>query len=169
MAASPPLLRPARPDDASALAAIYNHHILHGTGTFEEQPVAVEDMSRRWSAIAARGWPWLVAERQGAVIGYAYAGIFRDRSAYRFTGEDSIYIHPDHLGGGIGRTLLAALLPASAEAGFQRIIAVIGDSANTGSIRLHESAGFDHCGKLDAAGFKFGRYLDVVFMQRMIA
>ena len=109
-----------------------------------------------------------MAEKDGRVVGYAYTAQFRDRAAYRFAGEDSVYIHPDHMGAGIGRALLDALLPASAEAGFQRMFAVIGDSTNTGSIRLHERTGFDHCGKLDKAGFKFGRYLDVVFMQREI-
>ena len=161
-------IRPATPNDATAVAFIYGHHTLHGTGTFEEEAPSVAEMADRMAKISARGWPWLVAEKDGQIAGYAYTGQFRDRAAYRFCGEDSVYIHPDHMGGGIGRALLDALLVASAEAGFQRIIAVIGDSANTGSIRLHERAGFDHCGKLDKAGFKFGRYLDVVFMQREI-
>jgi L-amino acid N-acyltransferase YncA len=159
-------IRPARPADAAALAEIYSHHILHGTGTFEEEAIGGEDMATRLTGIQRRDWPWLVAEEQGAVAGYAYAGIFRDRSAYRFSAEDSVYIHPDHLGRGIGRALLDALLAESRAAGFERMYAVIGDSANIGSIRLHEKAGFAHCGRLDRAGFKFGRYLDVVFMQR---
>lgn len=125
-------------------------------------------MAERLAKVRARGWPWLVAERGGVVSGYAYTAQFRDRAAYRFAGEDSIYVHPDHMGAGVGRALLDALIPASAEAGFRRLFAVIGDSANLGSIRLHERAGFEHCGKLDEAGFKFGRHLDVVFMQRAI-
>ena len=163
-----PHIRPALPADAEAIAAIYGHHVLWGTGTFEETPPSVAEMADRLDKVQARGWPWLVAEQDGHVLGYAYAAQFRDRAAYRFAAEDSIYIHPDHMGVGIGKALLDALLPATAAAGFQRMFAVIGDSANTGSIRLHERTGFDYCGKLDKAGFKFGRYLDVVFMQREI-
>ncbi len=159
-------IRPAAAADVEAIAFIYGHHALHGTGTFEEDAPSVAEMADRLAKVQARGWPWLVAEKGGQIAGYAYAGQFRDRAAYRFCGETSIYVHPDHLGAGIGQALLDALLVASAESGFQRLIAVIGDSANTGSIRLHERAGFAHCGKLDKAGFKFGRYLDVVFMQR---
>jgi L-amino acid N-acyltransferase YncA len=161
-------IRPASPDDAAAIAAIYGHHVLNGTGTFEEDAPSVTEMAERLAYVQARGWPWLVAERDGLVIGYAYTAQFRDRAAYRFAGEDSIYVHPDHLGAGIGRALLDALIPASAEAGFQRLFAVIGDSANLGSIKLHERADFTPAGQLDKAGFKFGRYLDVVFMQRAI-
>jgi phosphinothricin acetyltransferase len=164
----PLCIRPAAPDDVDAITFIYGHHTLHGTGTFEEEAPLRAEMAERLARIQARGWPWRVAEKDGRVIGYAYTGQFRDRAAYRFAGEDSVYIHPDHLGAGVGTVLLDALLIASAEAGFQRLIAVIGDSANQGSIRVHERAGFAHCGKLDKAGFKFGRYLDVVFMQREI-
>jgi phosphinothricin acetyltransferase len=161
-------IRSASLDDIAAIAAIYAHHVVHGTGTFEEEPPSVADMTERFEKVQARGWPWLVAERAGAVIGYAYAAQFRDRAAYRFAGEDSIYVHPDHLGAGVGRALLDALLVASAAAGFQRLFAVIGDSENVGSIRLHAHAGFTPAGQLDKAGYKFGRYLDVVFMQRAI-
>jgi len=161
-------IRPATPEDVPAITAIYGHHVLHGTGTFEEEPPPVDEMRDRLAKVQGRGWPWLVAEQDGQVIGYAYTAQFRDRAAYRFAGEDSIYIHPDHMGAGVGRVLLDSLLPASAAAGFQRIFAVIGDSDNLGSIRLHERCGFEHCGKLDKAGFKFSRYLDVVFMQREI-
>jgi len=161
-------IRPATPEDAAAIADIYGHHVLHGTGTFEEEPPPVAEMADRLAKVQARGWPWLVAEQEGRVIGYAYAAQFRDRAAYRFAAEDSIYIDPDHMGAGVGRALLDALLVASAEAGFERMFAVIGDSDNLGSVRLHERALFEHCGKLDKAGFKFGRYLDVVFMQRAI-
>ena len=152
--------------DTAALAAIYSHHILTGTGTFEEEPVDAAEMAARLDRITSHRWPWLVAEAEGAVLGYAYAGQFRDRAAYRFSAEDSIYIRPDAMGQGLGNVLLGALLVESAKAGFQRMFAVIGDSANQGSIRLHEKHGFTHAGRFDRAGFKFGRYLDVVFMQR---
>lgn len=159
-------IRLATPTDAAALAAIYGHHVLHGTGTFEEEAPSVAEMADRLARVRSRGWPWLVTEKQGEVVGYAYAAQFRDRAAYRFAAEDSIYIHPDHMGQGVGRALLDALMAASRDAGFQRMFAVIGDSGNAGSIRLHLAADFAHCGQLDKAGFKFGRYLDVVFMQR---
>ena len=161
-------VRTADADDVEAVTFIYGHHTLHGTGTFEEEAPSSAEMAERLARVQARGWPWLVAEKDGQVVGYAYSAQFRDRAAYRFAGEDSVYIHPDYMGLGIGRTLLDALLTASTAAGFQRMFAVIGDSGNLGSIRLHERAGFTHCGQLDKAGFKFGRYLDVVFMQRDI-
>ena len=161
-------IRVASSDDAAAIAAIYGHHVLHGTGTFEEDAPSVAEMAARVADVQGRGWPWLVAEQDGAVIGYAYTAQFRDRAAYRFAGEDSVYVHPDHMGAGVGRALLEALIPASAAAGFQRLFAVIGDAANTGSIRLHERADFTAAGRLDKAGFKFGRYLDVIVMQRDI-
>jgi phosphinothricin acetyltransferase len=161
-------IRRASPADAEAIAAIYGHHVLWGTGTFEEMPPSVEEMTDRLDKVQARGWPWLVAEKDGQMLGYAYAAQFRDRAAYRFAAEDSIYIHPDHMGMGVGRALLDALMVASKDAGFERMFAVIGDSDNAGSIRLHLAANFTHCGQLDKAGFKFGRYLDVVFMQREI-
>ncbi|WP_442678751.1 N-acetyltransferase family protein [Sphingomonas sp. ASY06-1R] len=161
-------IRQALPADAADIASIYGHHVLHGTGTFEEAPPTTAEMEQRLTKVLERGWPWLVAEQDGTIAGYAYAAQFRDRPAYRFAGEDSIYVHPDHVGAGIGGALLDALIRASAQAGFQRLFAVIGDSANHGSIRLHARAGFTHAGQLDQAGFKFGRYLDVVFMQREI-
>lgn len=161
-------IRPALPRDIAAITAIYGHHVLYGTGTFEEEPPSAGEMTERVAKLQSRRWPWLVAERDDRVIGYAYTAQFRDRAAYRFAGEDSIYVHPDEMGAGVGGALLDALMIASADAGFLRLFAVIGDSANVGSIRLHARAGFTHAGRLDAAGFKFGRYLDVVFMQRGI-
>jgi len=142
--------------------------VLWGTGTFEEKPPSIAEMADRLDKVQSRGWPWLVAEQDRQVLGYAYAAQFRDRAAYRFSAEDSIYIHPDHMGIGVGRALLDALMIASKDSGFERMFAVIGDSDNAGSIRLHLAANFTHCGQLDKAGFKFGRYLDVVFMQREI-
>jgi phosphinothricin acetyltransferase len=161
-------IRPAVAADAPALADIYTHHILNGTGTFEEEPVDAAEMIRRLARIQGKGWPWLVAEDATGLLGFAYAGQFRDRAAYRFSAENSIYVRPDAMGRGVGDRLLGALLDASAAAGFQRMFAVIGDSANLGSIRLHEKHGFTHAGQCDSAGFKFGRYLDIVFMQRVI-
>ena len=162
--------RPAVPRDADALATIYSHHILHGTGTFEEEPVDAAEMERRLAAVTARGWPWLVADEDGgAVIGYAYAARFRDRAAYRYTGETSLYVAADAIGRGVGNRLLAALIVAARACGFRRLVAVIGDSANASSIGLHRKHGFGDAGKIDAAGRKFGRDLDVILMQRAIA
>lgn len=161
-------IRPATLADAPAVTAIYAHHVVHGTGTFEEEPPDLGEMTRRIEAIVSRGWPWLVAETGAGIVGYAYAAMFRDRAAYRYSCEDSIYVRHDAVGGGIGRALLDALLAASAASGFRRMFAVIGDSGNAGSIRLHERAGFTMVGTLDDAGHKFGRDLDVVFMQRTL-
>jgi phosphinothricin acetyltransferase len=161
-------IRPATSADAAAITEIYGYHVLHGTGTFEEDPPSRDEIIQRMDGVQSRGWPWLVAEKDGVVIGYAYAAIFRDRAAYRYSAEDSVYIRHDAVGGGIGRALLEALMAASALSGFKRMFAVIGDSGNTGSIRLHERCGFTMVGALDNAGHKFGRDLDVVFMQRGI-
>ncbi len=170
------LVRSATPSDSEAIAAIYGHHVLHGTplrlpparAPSAAPPPPGTEMAKRLDRVVSRGWPWLVAEQDGTVIGYAYAAQFRDRAAYRFSAENSVYVHPDHTGRGIGRQLLEALLAEAAAAGFQRMFAAIGDSANVGSVALHEHAGFEQCGRLGRAGFKFGRYLDVVFMQRDI-
>jgi L-amino acid N-acyltransferase YncA len=156
----------ARPADMAAVAAIYAHHVLHGLATFEEEPPPTEEIARRRDEVVKIGLPYLVAERDGAVVGYAYATAYRARPAYRFTIEDSVYV-ADGLGGrGVGRALLAALI-ARCEAGpWRQMIAVIGDSANAGSIRLHESLGFRRAGTLAAVGFKLGRWVDTVLMQR---
>lgn len=159
-------IRPAVLADAAALAAIYAPHVLHGTATFEEEPPGPDEMAARLAAVAGRGWPWLVLEEDGCVLGYAYVAQFRDRAAYRFSCEDSIYLAPQALGRGHGGRLLDALLEASRAAGFRRMFAVIGDSANTASIALHARRGFAHAGRFDRAGHKFGRDLDIVFMQR---
>lgn len=161
-------IRPAAPTDAAALAAIYSHHILHGTGTFEEEPVDAAEMAARLGRIVARGWPWLAAEEDGEVLGYAYAAQFRDRAAYRYSAETSVYVREEARGRGVGGRLLAALIEAAAACGFRRLFAVIGDRGNAGSIALHGKHGFVHAGRLEQAGCKFGRTLDVVFMQRAI-
>ena len=160
------LIRPAAAGDLAAITAIYAHHVLHGTASFETEPPAVEEMARRQAAVVACGLPYCVAETDGRVVGYAYAGPYRPRAAYRFTVEDSVYLHPEWMGRGIGRRLLDAVIRASAEAGARQMIAIIGDSVNAASIRLHESAGFRHAGVLRDVGFKFGRWLDTVLMQK---
>ena len=159
------LIRPSREEDVPRIAAIYGHHVRYGTASFETAPPTAEEMGRRREDVVSRGLPHVVAELAGEVAGYAYAGLYRPREAYRFTVEDSVYIHPDHLGKGMGRRLLAAVIRAAAEGGWRQMIAVIGDSANVASIRLHESAGFRHVGVLRCVGFKFDRWLDTVVMQ----
>ena len=158
-------VRFSREEDIPAIAAIYAHHVLNGTGSFETAPPDADEMTRRHSAITAKGLPYLVAEFQGVVVGYAYADLYRTRFAYRNTFEDSIYIHPDFTGKGIGRLLLGELLSQCERAGCRQMISMIGDSANHPSIRLHQSLGFAQVGALSSVGFKFGRWLDVVFMQ----
>jgi phosphinothricin acetyltransferase len=161
-------IRDARPEDAPAVAAIYAHHVLHGTGTFEEVPPAVADVAERIARVQAAGNAWLVAEEAGEVVGYGYFTAFRDRSAYRFTGEDSVYVRDDVRGQGVGKALVAELLERAEARGFRQMIAVIGDSENVGSIGLHLSLGFRQAGVLRAAGLKFGRWVDVVTMQKAL-
>ena len=162
------LIRDATPADVPALAEIYAHHVLHGTGTFEEDPPDQAEMARRVAAVQDQGWPWLVAEEGGQVLGFAYLAQFRPRSAYRHAGEDSVYVRNDIRGQGVGKALVAALLRRGEECGFRQIFAVIGDSENVGSIGLHVSLGFRQIGLMRSAGAKFGRWLDVVTMQRAI-
>ena len=159
-------IRPALPTDAAAIAAIYAYHVLHGTGTFEEEPPGSAEMERRMTAIRSRGWPWLVADDDGVLLGYAYAAQFRDRAAYRYSCENSVYVRHDTIGRGIGRALLESLMAAALACRFRRMFAVIGDSANTGSIRLHQRCDFTMAGTFHDAGHKFGRDLDIVFMER---
>jgi L-amino acid N-acyltransferase YncA len=162
------LIRAADDADLAAVRAIYAHHVETGTGSFEEVAPSVSEMVERRVMIVGRGLPYLIAERRGQVAGFAYAAPFRPRSAYRFTVEDSIYIHPDAIGQGVGRRLLSAVIDACHGLGYQQMIAVIGDSANAASIGLHAHFGFVEAGRLVAAGYKFGRWLDVVFMQRAL-
>ena len=161
-------LRDAAPADLPAITAIYAHHVLHGTGTFEEAPPDEAEMARRIAAVQDKGWPWLVAEEGGRILGFAYLAQFRPRSAYRHAGEDSVYVRDDIRGQGVGKALVAALLRRGEECGFRQVFAVIGDSENVGSIGLHVSLGFRQVGLMRSAGAKFGRWLDVVTMQRAI-
>ena len=160
------LIRPATPDDIPAIAAIYGHHVATGLASFELEPPTVDEMRRRYDELVPRGFPYLVAERDGAVAGYAYAGSYRARPAYRFSVENSVYIAPDARRGGVGRALLEALIAESARRGFRQMVAVIGDSDNAASIGLHAACGFAMIGALPSIGWKFGRWVDSVFMQR---
>jgi phosphinothricin acetyltransferase len=162
------IIRPAVPGDVSAVAAIYNHHALHGLGTFEEAGPPVAEMAARMAAVQDQGLPYLVAEKHGAVLGFAYAGPFRARSAYRFTVEDSVYVAPEAVGQGVGRALLSAVIAACEALGLRQMTAVIGDSGNAASIGLHQALGFSHKGVFTGVGFKHGRWVDVVFMQKAL-
>jgi L-amino acid N-acyltransferase YncA len=159
-------IRPARPADIPEIQAIYAHHVLHGTGTFEEVPPPVEEMEARFRAAVPGRSAWLVAADASGVLGYAYYTQYRNRSAYRFCAEDSIYVRDDVRGQGVGKALVIELLGAAEAAGFRQMIAVIGDAENIASIGVHASLGFKRVGLLRAAGLKFGRWLDVVLMQR---
>jgi L-amino acid N-acyltransferase YncA len=160
------LVRDASDDDMPTIHGIYSHHVRTGLGSFEEVPPDLEEMRRRRAAILADKLPYLVAEIDGRVQGYAYAGKFRPRSAYRFSVEDSIYVAPEAGRRGLGRALLAELIERCTRDGYRQMIAVIGDSANHGSIGVHAAAGFAEVARLPAIGFKFGRWVDSVMMQR---
>jgi L-amino acid N-acyltransferase YncA len=163
------LVRPSRASDIEAIAAIYAHHVREGTGSFELEAPDAAEMARRRDAVVAGDWPWLAAEdHAGHVLGYAYASPFRPRRAYRFCLEDSVYVANEAQGRGIGRLLLAELLARCAALGARQMLAVIGDADNAGSIALHRALGFERTGVLKAAGWKFGRWLDVVLMQRAL-
>jgi len=159
-------LRPAGAADVPAIRAIYAHHVRHGLATFEEVAPDAAEMARRREEIVARGLPYLVAEAEGRVLGYAYAAPYRARSAYRFVVEDSIYLDPGAMRRGIGRALLVRLIAESEAAGARQMLAVIGDSGNAGSVGLHQALGFTHVGTFRAVGFKLGRWVDTVMMQR---
>jgi phosphinothricin acetyltransferase len=154
--------------DIAAITAIYAEQVLYGTATFELAPPDEAEMVRRMDALLAAGYPYVVAERDGKVLGYAYAGEYRSRPAYRHTVEDSIYLATDARGQGVGGLLLRVLIEQSTALGFRQMIAVIGDSQNMASIRVHRAAGFAEVGVLRSAGHKFGRWLDVVLMQRTL-
>lgn len=159
-------LRAAAPGDIAAIQAIYRHHVLHGLASFEEAPPDAEEMRRRHAEIVARGLPFLVATEAGGIVGYGYCAPYRLRSAYRYALEDSVYIKDGFLGRGIGSRMLGELIRVCEGLGYRQLIAVIGDSANAPSIALHASLGFVRVGTLRSAGYKFGRWVDSVLMQR---
>jgi L-amino acid N-acyltransferase YncA len=161
-----PILRPSTDADISAIAAIYAHAVEQGTASFELDPPNEAEMTRRRAAILEAGYPYIVAERGGEILGYAYAGAYRTRPAYRSTVEDSIYIAPSAQGQGIGRALLEALIKECEALDFRLMVAVIGDEDSRGSIALHESLGFELVGVLKGVGYKHGRWLSTVLMQR---
>lgn len=162
------LIRPSTATDLPDIAAIYGDAALTGTGTFELEAPGEAEMARRRDDVLAKGLPWLVAEVENRVLGYAYANHFRPRLAYRFCVEDSIYLHRDARGQGLGTLLLAELIARCEAAGARQMLAVIGDSANAGSIGVHRRLGFEHVGVMKSAGWKFDRWLDVVVMQRSL-
>jgi phosphinothricin acetyltransferase len=158
-------IRPAKPDDLAAVHAIYSHHVLKGLASFEEVPPAREEIARRYGEVTSSKLPWIVAQYGDDIAGYGYCSLYRTRSAYRYSLEDSIYVRPGMEGKGIGKLLLAELIRRCEGLGYRQIIAVIGDSANAASINLHASAGFLRVGTLRSVGFKFGRWVDSVVMQ----
>lgn len=158
-------IRPARSADSAAIAAIYGKEVAHGTASFELTVPDAADMESRRATLAAQGYPWLVLEEAGTILGYAYAGPYRARPAYRFVVENSVYLAQEARGRGHGRTLLLELISACTALGFRQMVAVIGDSANTGSVALHSACGFTMVGTLKNVGWKHGKWLDTVLMQ----
>ncbi|MET3914962.1 L-amino acid N-acyltransferase YncA [Variovorax sp. OAS795] len=161
-------IRPSRDEDVAAITAIYAHHVLNGTGTFETEAPSVADMSARRADVLGKNLPYIVAEDHGEVLGFAYCNWFKPRPAYRFSAEDSIYISENARGRGLGGQLLAALSQAAEAVGVRKLIAVIGDSANAGSVGVHRSQGFTHVGVLKDCGWKFGEWRDVVLMEKVL-
>ncbi|MFN7571606.1 MAG: GNAT family N-acetyltransferase [Betaproteobacteria bacterium] len=162
------ILRPALPDDLPAITVIYGHHVIHGLASFETEPPSLEEMQARFSSITAAGYPYWVAVEGERVLGYAYASAFRTRPAYRYTVEDSVYVAPDAVGRGTGRALLERLIAECEARGYRQILAVIGDSDNQPSIKLHTACGFGRMAVFNGTGFKHGRWVDTVFMQRAL-
>jgi L-amino acid N-acyltransferase YncA len=161
------LIRHATPADAPAIAAIYAHHVAHGTGSYDTEPRSVDTTAALIADHAAQGWPFLVAEVNSIIAGYAYAFQFKPRAGYSWTCEDSIYVHPDHQGQGVGKALLDALVATAEAAGFRTMVAVIG-GAEPASVALHAACGFAHAGRLNGMGWKHGRWLDTIYMQRAL-
>ena len=159
-------IRPSTDLDVPAITAIYGHHVLNGTGTFETTPPSESDMAARRADVLSKALPYLVAEQGGKVVGFAYCQWFKPRPAYRFSAEDSIYLHPDAAGQGFGKHLLTALIREAEAAGIRKLIAVIGDSSNGGSVGVHKALGFAPVGVIKSCGWKFGRWLDIVLMER---
>jgi phosphinothricin acetyltransferase len=163
-----PLIRPSTDADIGAITRIYAHHVLHGTGTFETTPPSEADMLGRRADVLSKGLPWLVLEEAGEVQGFAYGNWFKPRPAYRFSVEDSIYLSPTVAGKGLGRALLAELLARLQAGGVRKVMAVIGDSANAGSVGVHKALGFSQVGIVTSCGWKFGRWLDIVLMEKSL-
>jgi L-amino acid N-acyltransferase YncA len=161
-------LRSSTDLDLPAITAIYAHHVTHGTGTFETTPPTESDMAARRQDVLAKGLPFLVAEQDGRVLGYAYCQWFKPRPAYRFSAEDSIYLDPKAAGQRIGNKLLMELAKQAEAAGIRKLIAVIGDSGNAASIGVHRAIGFRHVGTIESCGWKFGRWLDIVLMEKSL-
>jgi phosphinothricin acetyltransferase len=161
-------IRPSTDADVVAITTIYTHHVLHGTGTFENTPPSIEDMAKRRADVLSKSLPYLVAEDEAGILGFAYCNWFKPRPAYRFSAEDSIYLDERAKGKGLGRLLLHELMGQAERAGVRKLIAVIGDSANAGSIGVHRACGFSHVGVLSDCGWKFERWLDVVLMERAL-
>jgi phosphinothricin acetyltransferase len=160
-----PLIRPSNDSDLPAITAIYQHHVLSGTGTFEITPPTLDEMRARRTDVLSKGLPYLVLENEGRVMGFCYCNWFKPRPAYRFSAEDSIYLDPQVAGKGWGRLLLGELMASAQRAGIRKLIAVIGDSQNRPSVGLHTALGFKHVGVLTDCGWKFDRWLDVVLME----
>jgi phosphinothricin acetyltransferase len=161
-----PSIRQAQPADIAAITGIYAHAVRYGTASFELDPPDEAEMRRRYQALLASGHPYLVAELDEAIVGYAYVGPYRARPAYHFAVENSVYVAPQSVRRGFGRALLGRLIVEAERSGFRQMIAVIGDTANAGSVELHRAAGFRMVGTFENVGFKFGRWLDTVLMQR---
>jgi L-amino acid N-acyltransferase YncA len=161
----PPTLRPATASDVAAIAAIYRPAVLGGTASFELEPPSEDEMLRRYRVITDAGYPYVVAELDGLIVGYAFAGAYRARPGYRFTVENSVYVTPEAQGRGVGRALLLEVIAACTAKGYRLMVAVIGDSANFASISLHRRVGFKFCGTIHSVGYKLGRWLDSVIME----
>lgn len=162
------VVRDSTPQDVPAIHGIYAHHVLHGLASFEEVPPSVDEMAARRADVLAKGYPYLVAEEGGVVLGYSYVALYRTRSAYRYTVENSVYVRHDLVTRGVGRALLSELIARCEKLDVRQVIAVIGDSGNAASIGLHAALGFERIGVLPNVGFKFGRWVDSVLMQRAI-
>jgi L-amino acid N-acyltransferase YncA len=163
-----PTIRPSVDSDLPAITQIYAHHVLHGTGTFETTPPSETDMATRRADVLTKGLPWLVLVEGEQILGFAYGNWFKPRPAYRFSCEDSIYLAPEAAGKGLGRVLLAELRASLERAGVRKVMAVIGDSANAGSIGVHRTLGFTPAGVIHACGWKFERWLDIVLMEKSL-
>ena len=163
-----PLIRPSSDADLPAITAIYAHHVLHGTGSFETEPPSVADMTARRADVLSKGLPYLVVEQDGKIAGFAYGNWFKPRPAYRYSVEDSIYMAPELQGKGLGRALLTELMARFEAAGIRKVMAIVGDSANTGSVGIHLALGFTQVGIVDSCGWKFGAWRDIVIMQKTL-